>query len=404
MRNPIRRSILAMALAAAPLGVQAVDPSKTCDQNEGAGNICFDPDGAGTEETGIAISSFIWDPSSMIITGINDILTDTDTDADIGRPATAYLHARLREVSSVGDDVTPDGLNTNYEITLTAALNLVTTGFTISTGLDQWTAQVALDVGNEGWFELYHDACDHGTGGDECNSSDITGSGFDDGTLIARTVLNSLGVSDFSSDVGMTRSGNPFPTPTTELVVGDWGSIETYDNPFAHFGQLINPADTATVRTSSSAFQDVSNIPEGAFACSLSNSDDCLDGQHFNRTQAFDSWTFLSEIDALFQGHGIVPSYCFDGQPGPADDTCDGSPANDDIVVWTGSAAPRIGTLNGDASDGAGGDDLLLAVASLSTPVSGTVGPQQEVTVPAPAPALALLLGTLLLRSYRRKQ
>lgn len=95
---------------------------------------------------------------------------------------TVYTHALLTYVTDIdGNPFRPTGFGTNYEITLTMSFTETVIGISGTPGTTGTYADLAVDTSKAAFVEVFFDT--------SRDSDPLTGSGFDDGILIARSSL-----------------------------------------------------------------------------------------------------------------------------------------------------------------------------------------------------------------------
>jgi hypothetical protein len=146
------------------------------------GGVQFDPDGNLGSATAIDLGQLGWSTTSAVAVGGNTAIA-----AFIGTggtcPAgscnfTVLSHARLVDTTDqLGAPNTPTGLNTSYQITMVTSFQEVVTGVA--------GTSASFATTGVGTLQIYFDFA--------LNAADLTGSGFNDGTLILEGTLFQTG-------------------------------------------------------------------------------------------------------------------------------------------------------------------------------------------------------------------
>ncbi len=246
--------------------------------------ISFDPDGAGPLPA-MTIGAFDWGPTSLFaLGGTSAIAAFAATGGAC--PATSCQFDLLTHARVIGflDDAgkplpNPPGLNSTFEITMTARFTEVVTG--IAPGFPKLTDNtVAFSTvpSKPGFLELFFDSSP--------DAVDVSGSGFNDGDVILRGTTIGDATSTFTvhlvTPVALDQSGaNDYTGQLTQPGLGGSDNIPidtlTQDNAFfktqlAAFGIqfanislglpfiAVNPSDCFTGAASGVA------VPGGAIA------------------------------------------------------------------------------------------------------------------------------------------
>jgi hypothetical protein len=139
--------------------------------------VSFDADGTGGVTGAIDLGGMGWSTTSAVAVGGNTALANfiSGTGSTV---FTVLTQARLVDTTSqTGIVNTPTGLNTSYEITMIASFQEVVTAIGGSTATFQTTGV--------GILQIYFNT--------PTNSNDLTGHGFNDGTLILQGTLDQSG-------------------------------------------------------------------------------------------------------------------------------------------------------------------------------------------------------------------
>jgi hypothetical protein len=208
----MRKSLLGLAVASS-LGVIG---------SAHAGPLLFDPDGAGGDAA-IALGSFDWNTTAFIaVNGITAVQNFAAGNcANSGCVFNVYTQATLSATNAPNNAVnTPAGLNNNYEITMILGFQEQVTNVVGGTAFFS-----AVPTGVS-FLEMYYDP--------NLNASVLTGSGFNDGTLIltANTLqsaspgnFTNSGVNPIDPSIDQSPNGNQY---TGQNTVDGFGTTANF--------------------------------------------------------------------------------------------------------------------------------------------------------------------------------
>ena len=224
--------------------------------------VTFDPDGPGGSDPAVDVGSFSWAPTSLLALGANLAIRDfaltggtcplNSCNFDL------VTHARLVGTTDQSGEPNPSGgLNSSYEITLTARFTERVTAVEDSNA-DGFFESVSFETVPEipGFVEMFFDPTR--------DARDLTGSGFNDGDVMLRG--NTVGPSTGSFEVtslavvnldqfGTNNYGTGAPGVTSQGSLtgsGDQGdvpvdSLQTdpayFRTPLATFGFVFTGID-----------------------------------------------------------------------------------------------------------------------------------------------------------------
>ena len=318
-----------------------------------AGAYLFDPDGAGPEGS-VNMTAFDWAPSNVLVDGGNEAVTNfLLNQADGGNRSVDFkVYAQAQLLGTTGTNITgqctpgESGCNGgNYEITYTFGFTETVTAVALGfpTGAAATAAFAYVDDGTS-FFEMFYDT--------NKDSNNLTGAGFDTGTLILSSEILPLSVAS-GSFTAYNSIGQPFDfSPDGD----DYAGISVIQTPPSQGSQsdiLINFALDAALPL----FADPTRFLQP------------IDDIRFNNTS----------ISPQFSS--VNPSALFDGLPG------------------AGNAAvlPSIGTVNGGPFPGTGGPDIQLQTDT-NVPI------RQAVPEPSTLALMGLgLAGIGFTRRWRRR-
>jgi hypothetical protein len=203
------------------------------------GGVLFDADGTGAATGPIDLGQLGWSTTSAVAMGGNTAIA-----AFLGTgglcPAgscnfTVLSHARLVDTTNqLGGFNTPTGLNTSYQITMVTSFQEVVTGASVPGGF------ATFKTTGVGTLQIYFDTA--------LNADDLTGHGFNDGTLILQGTL-------FQID----RVGAFFITDPTAVQFDQFpGAVPGPGND--DYGPGTIPCSVATDQCSVSGFGSQSSI------------------------------------------------------------------------------------------------------------------------------------------------
>lgn len=181
--------------------------------------ILFDPTGTGNPNTAVDVYTWDWEPSSALAVNTNP--------GEVGKQFTIYTHANLGSMLDANsDEITGIGLDSTFEITFVAGFTEVTTFLSDPLGAGFPTSQNFSIVpgGSVNFFEMY---IDDGLNSDPDLAGGTAGTGFNDGTLIARgTAVGGSGNFSLSSlqAVKLDSFGSN-ELPSTQTLPGAGGSF-----------------------------------------------------------------------------------------------------------------------------------------------------------------------------------
>ena len=326
--------------------------------NASFASLTFDADGAGGDAA-VSVDSFDWTTTSFLAVGgttaIENWVSSGGTCPDGSCQFNVYTHALLLGTTLTGGTVTtPSGLNVDYQITMTLQFTEVVTGVTSIGGQAIATFDVVPSVAS---FQIFYDT--------DLNANNLTGQGFNDGTLIADST--------------------------------------TISNSSGGFNVLINSAPEALDQAGADDYPGTLTVVGSGNQGAITMGDFTLDPSFFLTDIA--DFTFLfNNISQQLPYDSVDPSGCFSGTPSAVavgsatggSEPCDGTWSNN----WThvdpnGGLTPNIGTINGLSASDLGGPDFI-AQTDFNSPVNGTV--------PVPAPLALLGAGLLGLGWSRRNK
>jgi PEP-CTERM motif len=171
--------------------------------------VLVDLDGTGGLTGAVDIGSFDWNATSFVAQGGQTAIASTiaGTCPAGGCTFTVFSQGSLQGVNDInGNPVVVNGLNTSYQITYVAKITEVVTS------VSGTQANFSTVTGATGFVNLYFSPV---------NSSQINGSGFNDGTLI-------LSASTVGSASGNFQVANGTSVPLDNSLNGNqWGSQNT---------------------------------------------------------------------------------------------------------------------------------------------------------------------------------
>lgn len=140
-----------------------------------AGTISIDPDGTGNPTFGaISVTNFIWAPTSFVAKGgvaaVNNFVLGVCGQGGAGCNFDVLSHATMIGMRNGNTDVTPSGLGTSWEITMTMRFSETVTGVNSNTATFSTTGS--------GWMEWFYSPI--------ADAQALTGFGFNNGRLILR--------------------------------------------------------------------------------------------------------------------------------------------------------------------------------------------------------------------------
>lgn len=140
-------------------------------------DLLFDPDGPGGDAA-VNVATFDWGPTTFLALGGRSAIAGflsggCENDPTLCQFDVLTHAAMIGTKNGSGVDTTPDGLNTDYELTMVFRFTETVTQFN---GTD--LARFATVSSAPMFLEIYYDST--------IDNNDLTGSGFDDGDLILR--------------------------------------------------------------------------------------------------------------------------------------------------------------------------------------------------------------------------
>ena len=334
MRKTLLASLIASLLAAAGSANAA---------------LTFDLDGTGSAAP-ISVNAFDWAPTSFL--ALNGAIA-TSAANPVGQTFDVLSHAKLTGYTD-GNNVARSLPAFNGEITMVTRFSEVVTGV--------FGSIATFATTGSGWLEMYYSPT--------ANSNQLTGSGFDDGTLIMRVDGVKAGLTGFfNKDI------------PSNAVLDQFGA----DN---YAGQKT----VTGVGAEASITYGDGSVPS-------------LDSDFFkNALTSFKIIFSNLSIDLPFVS--VDPSDCFNPNAtgtavGSTNVTTQCQNAHDNTKKYAGQGTdggylPQVGSVNGDDPAAQGGPDFV-AQTDFNSPVVATTPEPGSIAL------LGLALGALGLSSRRRR-
>lgn len=208
------------------------------------------------------LGTFDWGPTSFAAENGNVAIANFIN----GSGATdfrVYSHAKLVGATNPSDvDITPAGLSSDYEYTM--VMSFVEDVTAAVPALD--LAAFVADPTKASWFEIYYDDLKDASG---LASDAITGSGFRDGTLVMKGVLDNAATGNFTNDgtarddLDSTGDGNQYTGQTT--VTGAGSNKTLIWKMIAEDGSFFSDVDTLQMANISQSLAFISVNPSDCF-------------------------------------------------------------------------------------------------------------------------------------------
>jgi hypothetical protein len=187
--------------------------------------INFDPDGAGGGGAS-SISGFDWAVGNSLAVGA--------VPAVVGQTFQLYYQASLAGlIDANGNSFAPNGLNSNYEITIIASVTEVVTGIVGNSA----TFAVAPVQAANSIVQIYQGAV---------NANSLAGTGYNDGTLIYTGSLNPGASGSFSLNLG--------PNGAPLIQAFDQFGTDNYPGQLSVVGSGSAKVNISTTATDSNFF------------------------------------------------------------------------------------------------------------------------------------------------------
>jgi hypothetical protein len=305
--------------------------------------VMFDPDGSGGANA-IDLGAFDWNQTSFLAQGANTAINNFVSSGGACPPATpctfeVMSHARLAATIDQSNQVnTPAGLNTDYEITLAIRFTEQISAV-VGTNIVAFTT---VPGASTAFLQLYFD--------DNVNANQLTGGGFNDGTLI---LSSTAGVQPTS---GIFTTTDLTPVPLDQFGANDYPGQDTVTGIGSHENVRI--------------IVDFQN-------------------PNFFLTPLAEVGITFANISQGLPFISIDPSGCFTQAVGLGP-SCTAAHVNGPMSAQTAQGSPSLSPINVGAlnafNPGPGASPDVIAQTDFNAVVTPAVAP-------APAPAALMLLG-----------